>query len=164
MLKYKEKINEAIDFYADDNLERFDTLIKEIVKRLKDDLKEIHASDNKDSRIIAQIHYTWGFVLALNNEAEQALLRYEEALKNDPKNDEIVWEMVQIFLNQLYTPEPARKLLEERLLKNDPKNQEYKDALVLAKMSFNPNDTEEIKINNTANVQKDDLKKLKDLN
>jgi tetratricopeptide (TPR) repeat protein len=147
----EKELNEAMDLYADGKEAESEALLDRLTERLKE--LRIKAKQPGSAMREVDVLLSWALCLVLLQEYEQALLKYEEALKLDPANDEIVWEMAQLFLYQLHKPDSAKALLEERLLKNSPDNEEYQDAFRLAKMAFAPEETEEIVIDPEKHTQ-----------
>jgi tetratricopeptide (TPR) repeat protein len=80
----------------------------------------------------AQRYYWWGKALTLQEEWEQALLRFERAIELDPDHQGALWETATILMDALDKPESARTILKERLLKLDPGNADYAEALASA--------------------------------
>ena len=70
----------------------------------------------------------WALSLAVLEEWEQALLKYEQILSIDSVDEESLWQASLILLRNMERPESARALIADRLL---PLNQlpEYLDAL-----------------------------------
>ena len=68
-------------------------------------------------------------VLQLQEEYQQAVLRYEQILKLEPENQDVLFEVVTILLENLESPAPALAILEDRLIPLDPENREYRDMV-----------------------------------
>ncbi len=130
MIIFEEKINAAIDLFADGNETQFHTDMEELINKLKDEFKTAKLTPQ-------DVLETWALCLTLTDDFELALLKYEEALKLDPLNDELVWKMVEILLHNQQEPSSAKTLLTERLLKNEPENEDYLEALKMADLALN---------------------------
>jgi len=128
---FEKQLSDAMDMYAEGNEPEFHSRVHEVlylVKSMKTNKQNVPAEE-------AERLETWGFALTLLDEHEQAVLKYEEALKLEPARDDLVFRITELLLHQLHRPESAKALLEERLLKNDPDNEEYQEALRLAKLA-----------------------------
>ena len=113
--------SDAIDLIADDRTAEAEELLNAFIAALKSSMNGADADAGR--------YYWWGRALALQEEWEQALLRFEDALRTDPGHEGALWETVQILMDALDKPESAKTLLTERLLKLGPENPDYLEAL-----------------------------------
>lgn len=130
-------LNDAIDLLADDRQEEAETLLHAFAASLK---AAMNGSDADAER-----WYFQGRALALLDEWEQALLRYESALQVKPDHKEALWETAVILMDELDKPELAKTLLVERLLKMEPGNESYKEALASAEVLIRRRDGRPLK-------------------
>lgn len=120
-----EKIlSDAIDLIVDEREEEAERLLAAFTAALKGAMNGTEAD--------AQRYFLWGRALELQDEWEQALLRFESALNLVPDHEPSLWETVTILMDELDRPESAKTLLEERLLKLKPDHPEYREALASA--------------------------------
>ncbi len=120
-----EKIlSDAIDLIADEREQEAEEMLNAFVAALKG------AMNGSDAD--AQRYYWWGKALSLQDEWEQALLRFERAIEIDPDHEAALWETASILMDALDKPESARAILQERLLKLSPGNADYAEALASA--------------------------------
>lgn len=117
---------DAIDLIVDFRQEEAETLLNAFTGVLKAAMNGTDAD--------AQRYYYWGRALALLDEWEQALLRYESALGVLPDHEPSLWETAVILMDELDKPESAKAILEERLLKLKPGNPVYAEALASAEV------------------------------
>ena len=122
----ESELSRAIDIYAAGDEAKGDHVAQKAVERLKPFL----VGEHRRGALLL-----WGFGLQLLRESEQALLRYEEILKDDPADEEALWQCVKILLVDMENAASARKILEERLLPIAPK-EEYQDALRMARLAL----------------------------
>ncbi len=120
-----EKIlSDAIDLIVDEREEEAERLLTAFTGALKAAMNGTEAD--------AQRYYLWGRALELQDEWEQALLRFESALNLVPDHEPSLWETVTILMDELDRPESAKTLLEGRLLKLQPDHPDYREALASA--------------------------------
>ncbi|HEX2613280.1 MAG TPA: hypothetical protein VHO02_06790 [Fibrobacteria bacterium] len=93
----------------------------------------------------AQRHYWWGKALTLQDEWEQALLRFERAIELDPDHEGALWETATILMDALDKPESAKTILQERLMKLNPGNPDYAEALASAETLIRRRDGKPLK-------------------
>lgn len=117
-------LSDAIDLIADLREKEAGEMLKAFTAALK-------ASMN-GSGADADRYYYWGRALGLQEEWEQALLRFESALHIRPDHEGALRETAVILLDELDKPESAKAILEERLLKLQPGHPEYTEALASA--------------------------------
>ena len=115
---------DAIDLIADERQEEAEDLINAFTAALK---TTMNGGDGDADR-----YYWWGRALALLDEWEQALLRYESAIQINPDHEAALWETAVILMDERDKPESAKTILEERLLKLKPGHPEYVEALASA--------------------------------
>jgi tetratricopeptide (TPR) repeat protein len=117
-------LSDAIDLIADEREVEAGVMLDAFIATLKG------AMNGSDADALR--HYYWGRALALMEEWEQALLRYEGALQVDSNHEESLREIAFILLDELDRPESAKAILEERLLKLNPGAPEYVEAVASA--------------------------------
>jgi tetratricopeptide (TPR) repeat protein len=117
-------LGDAIDLIVDFREEEAEEMLNAFTAALK------AAMNGSDAD--AQRYYYWGRALALLDEWEQALLRFESALHVLPDHEPSLWETAMILMDELDKPESAKTILQERLLKLKPHNPAYKEALASA--------------------------------
>ncbi len=130
-------LNDAIDLLADARQEEAETLLNAFVATLK---SAMNGSDADAER-----WYFQGRALALLDEWEQALLRFEHALQIKPNHEPALWETVVILMDELDKPELAKTLLEQRLLALKPTDETYKEALASAEVLIRRRDGRPLK-------------------
>jgi tetratricopeptide (TPR) repeat protein len=128
---------DAIDLIVDFRQEEAETLLNAFTGALK---AAMNGSDGD-----AQRYYYWGRALALLDEWEQALLRYESALNVLPDHEPSLWETAVILMDELDKPESAKAILEGRLLKLKPGNPVYVEALASAEVLIRRRDGRPLK-------------------
>lgn len=120
-----EKIlSDAIDLIADDRVEEAEALLATFTGALRQAMNGTEAD--------AQRYYLWGRALELQEEWEQALLRFESALNLLPDHEPSLWETAVILMDELEKPESAKTVIQERLLKLKPDHPDYLEALASA--------------------------------
>jgi len=120
------ELSRAIDIYATGDDAKGDHVAQKAIERLKPFL----TGDHRRTALML-----WGFALQLLRESEQALLRYEDILQEDPADEEALWQCVKILLVDMENAASARKILEERLLPISAKD-EYQEALHMARLAL----------------------------
>jgi tetratricopeptide (TPR) repeat protein len=120
-MDYEASLNQALDLLVDGE----DKKAHRILQGGIDDVKS-HLSGADDD---LNRYYYWGRFLTAMEEFEQALLKFEKALKIDPDHEGSLWETASIFLHDLDSPESAKSLLSEKLVKRFPENPLYSEAL-----------------------------------
>lgn len=120
-----EKIlSDAIDLIVDERVEEAETLLAAFTGALKAAMNGTEADAHR--------YYLWGRALELQDEWEQALLRFESALNLLPDHEPSLWETAMILMDELEKPESAKTVIAERLLKLKPGHPEYLEALASA--------------------------------
>jgi tetratricopeptide (TPR) repeat protein len=120
-----EKIlGDAIDLIADSRDAEAEDMLNAFILTLKGSMNGSEAD--------AERYYYWGRALALQEEWEQSLLRYESALQLKPNHEGALWETAVILMDELEKPESAKSVLEQRLLPLKPKDENYLEALASA--------------------------------
>jgi tetratricopeptide (TPR) repeat protein len=133
-----EKIlSDAIDLIADEREAEAEEMLNAFTAALKG------AMNGSDAD--AQRYYWWGKALTLQDEWEQALLRFERAIELDPDHQAALWETTTILMDALDKPESAKTILQERLLKLDPVNPDYVEALASAETLIRRRDGKPLK-------------------
>jgi tetratricopeptide (TPR) repeat protein len=130
-------LSDAIDLIADDRQAEAEEMLNAFTAALKG------AMNGGDAD--AQRYYWWGKALTLQDEWEQALLRFERALELEPDHQPALWETATILMDALDKPESAKAILQERLLKLDPGNAEYAEALASAETLIRRRDGKPLK-------------------
>lgn len=125
LAQIEQQLAHAIDLYAEGEDAKADTRVERAVERLRGHLQ---GPERRSALML------WAMALQMIREPQMALLRYEDVLKDNPSDEEALWQSVQIFLVDLELPDSARKILEERLLPIADK-QDYKDALHMARLA-----------------------------
>lgn len=125
LAQIEQQLAHAIDLYAEGEDAKADTQVERAVETLRGHLQ---GPERRSALML------WAMALQMIREPQMALLRYEEVLKDNPEDEEALWQSVQIFLVDLELPDSARKILEERLLPLSDK-QDYKDALHMARLA-----------------------------
>lgn len=143
-----EKIlSDAIDLIIDDREAEAEQLLAAFTGALKAAMNGTEAD--------AQRYYLWGRALELQDEWEQALLRFESALNLVPDHEPSLWETVTILMDELDRPESAKTLLEERLLTLKPDHPEYLEALASAEALIRRRDGRPLKPWKAGEVEED---------
>ena len=133
-----EKIlSDAVDLIVDGREAEAEEMLNAFIAALKGAMNGADAD--------AQRHYWWGKALTLQDEWEQALLRFERALEIDPDHKDALWETATILMDALDKPESAKTILQERLLKLDPGNADYAEALASAETLIRRRDGKPLK-------------------
>jgi tetratricopeptide (TPR) repeat protein len=117
-------LSEAIDLIADFREEEAGEMLNAFTAALKSSMNGSDAD--------AERYYYWGRALEIQEEWEQALLRFESALRIHPDHEQALRETVMILLDELDRPDSAKAILTEKLLKLAPENPEYREALASA--------------------------------
>lgn len=128
---------DAIDLIVDGREEEAAAMLDAFIATLK------AALNGSDADALRQ--YYWGRALALMDEWEQALLRFEAALQVDPDHEPSLREIAFILLDELDKPESAKVILQERLLKLNPGNPDYAEALASAETLIRRRDGKPLK-------------------
>lgn len=120
-MNWNDQLCDAMDLYAEGREIEAKHAFEEIEQGLA-----AHCNENPED----EIHFELlGQVLELQEEYQQALLRYEKILQFDPDNQRILWKIVELFKEPLESPVQAKSVLENRLLPLDPKNPDYLECL-----------------------------------
>jgi tetratricopeptide (TPR) repeat protein len=130
-------LNDAIDLLADDRQEEAETMLNAFAATLKAAMNGSEAD--------AERYYFQGRALALLDEWEQSLLRFEQALQIKPDHEPALWETVVILMDELDKPELAKTLLEQRLLVLKPQDETYTEALASAEVLIRRRDGRPLK-------------------
>lgn len=120
-MDYEASLNQALDLLADGE----DHKARRILQGGIDDVKKNLADSDAD----LPRYYYWGRFLTAMEEYEQALLKFEKALRIDPDHEGSLWETASIFLHDLDRPDTAKTLLADKLVKRFPANPTYVEAL-----------------------------------
>jgi tetratricopeptide (TPR) repeat protein len=120
-MDYEASLNQALDLLADGEDRRARVLLESGIKDVK---ARLAGSDEDLAR-----YYYWGRFLTALEEYEQALLKFEKALKIDPAHEGSLWETASILLHDMDRPELAKALLAEKLLPLAPGNELYAETL-----------------------------------
>jgi len=117
-------LSDAIDLIVDERMEEAEALLATFTGALRSAMNGTDAD--------ALRYYWWGKALSLQDEWEQALLRFESALNLNPDHEPSLWETAVILMDELEKPESAKTVIQERLLKLKPGHPEYVEALASA--------------------------------
>ncbi len=120
----EEILSDAIDLIADFREEEAAEMLNAFTAALK---ASMNGSDADAER-----YYYWGRALEIQEEWEQALLRFESVLRIRPEHEPSLREIAMILLDALDRPESAKTILTEKLLKLNPGYPEYVEALASA--------------------------------
>jgi tetratricopeptide (TPR) repeat protein len=120
-MDYEASLNQALDHLADDEERKARVLLEAGIKHVK-----AHLTGGDDD---LERHYYWGRFLTALEEYEQALLKFEKALRIDPEHEGSLWETASILLHDLDKPELAQTLLKEKLVPLHPENTLYAETL-----------------------------------
>jgi tetratricopeptide (TPR) repeat protein len=120
-MDYEASLNQALDLLADGEDRKARQLLQGGVTHVKANLT--------DSEADLERFYYWGRFLTAMEEYEQALLKFEKALRIDPAHEGSLWETASILLHDMDRPELAKALLAEKLLPLQPANPLYEEAL-----------------------------------
>lgn len=123
-MDYEAVLNRGLDLLADGEEDGAERVFQSIIDHLKGRLDKTGADLDR--------YYYWGRALTAMEEYEQALLKFEKALKIDPGHEPTLWETASIFLHDMERPESAQSLLKEKLLPKSPGNPLYEEALKAA--------------------------------
>ena len=127
-MDYEAVLNQALDLLADGEERKAGRILQGCI----DDVKK--SLTGTDSDLIR--FYYWGRCLTAMEEVEQALLKFEKALRIDPDHEGSLWETASIFLHDLERPESAKPILADRLLKLHPDNALYQETLRAAEFTL----------------------------
>jgi|GEM_PF-5133582 len=106
-MELEKTLSQAIDYLCDGNQHKANLLMEQCHTELID-LKQNH-------KMSSEHWLLWGTLLELQEEWEQAILKYESALNTDPDLAEAWIKICKILFYQLEKPELAHKLLKEKL-------------------------------------------------
>jgi tetratricopeptide (TPR) repeat protein len=120
-MDYESALNQALDLLADGEDRKARVILEGGIKHVKAGLAGTDADLNR--------YYYWGRFLTAMEEYEQALLKFEKALKIDPDHEGSLWETASILLHDMDRPELAKALLAEKLLPLVPGNPLYVETL-----------------------------------
>jgi tetratricopeptide (TPR) repeat protein len=120
-MDYESALNQALDLLADGEDRKARVLLEGGIRDLKPRLSGTDADLDR--------YYYWGRFLTALEEYEQALLKFEKALKIDPAHEGSLWETASILLHDMDRPELAKALLAEKLLPLAPANPLYAETL-----------------------------------
>lgn len=120
-MDYEASLNQALDLLADGEDQKARRILQGGVAHVKSALTHTDADLDR--------FYYWGRFLTAMEEYEQALLKFEKALRIDPSHEGSLWETASILLHDLDKPELAKALLAERLLPLHPDNPLYSETL-----------------------------------
>jgi tetratricopeptide (TPR) repeat protein len=120
-MDYEATLNQALDLLADGEERKAGRILQASIDDIK---KHLTGTDSDLERF-----YFWGRCLTAMEEVEQALLKFEKALRIDPDHEGSLWETASIFFHDLDRAESAKPLLVDRLLKHHPNNELYQETL-----------------------------------
>lgn len=120
-MDYEASLNQALDLLADGEDRRAQSLLENGIKHVKANL----TGDASD----LDRYYYWGRFLTAMEECEQALLKFEKALRIEPSHEGSLWETASILLHDMDRPELAKALLAEKLIPLAPGNPLYEETL-----------------------------------
>jgi tetratricopeptide (TPR) repeat protein len=120
-MDYESALNQALDLLADGEDRKARAILEGGIKDVK---ARLAGSDADLDR-----YYYWGRFLTAMEEYEQALLKFEKALKIDPSHEGSLWETASIQLHDMDRPELAKALLKDKLLPLAPGNPLYVETL-----------------------------------
>lgn len=120
-MDYEASLNQALDLLADGEDQMARRILQGGVAHVKSHLTDSEAD-------LERLYY-WGRFLTALEEYEQALLKFEKALRIDPSHEGSLWETASILLHDLDKPELAKTLLAERLVPLHPDNPLYAETL-----------------------------------
>jgi tetratricopeptide (TPR) repeat protein len=120
-MDYEASLNQALDLLADGEDRKALALLEAGVKDVK---KNLTGGDEDLGR-----HYYWGRFLTAMEEYEQALLKFEKALRIDPDHEGSLWETASILIHDLDKPDLAKALLKDKLIPLHPDNELYVETL-----------------------------------
>ncbi len=124
-MDYENEICQAIDLMADDRHQESCRLLESCINRIK---KQLQAGKSQ-----CENYYYWGMCLSIMDEHQQALLKFESAVRLNPNHQASLWQIAGILLYTLDKPKSALRILEDALLPLVPENKEYQRALSDAK-------------------------------
>jgi tetratricopeptide (TPR) repeat protein len=127
-MDYEAQLNQALDLLADSDEGGATRILQKCIDHIKSRLSGT-AED-------LPRYYYWGRCLTAMEEFEQALLKFEKALRLDPGHEASLWEAASILLHDLDRPENAKTLIAERLLHLRPSHPPYEDALRTAEFTL----------------------------
>jgi tetratricopeptide (TPR) repeat protein len=117
----------AIDLIVDGKETSAARLLEDCETRLLVGIKTSHSPDE-----ISEMRELLGDCYSLQEEHEQALLAWEQALGTRPQAQTVLWKMVNTLLGELEQPALAARILQEQLLPLDPENLDWNQALRIA--------------------------------
>lgn len=120
-MEYETTLNQALDLLADGEDRKAGRLLQSCI----DDIKRNLSDDASDLNRF----YYWGRCLTAMEEPEQALLKFEKAMRIDPDHEGSLWETASLLYHDLERPESAQPILAERLVKLYPDNELYQETL-----------------------------------
>jgi tetratricopeptide (TPR) repeat protein len=120
-MDYEIALNQALDLLADGEERKARGILEAGIKHVKAGLAGSDADLDR--------YYYWGRFLTAMEEYEQALLKFEKALKFDPGHEGSLWETASILLHDMDRPELAKALLAGKLLPLVPDNPLYVETL-----------------------------------
>jgi tetratricopeptide (TPR) repeat protein len=130
-------LSDAIDLIVDDRQGEAENLLAAFTTALRQAMNGTEADAHR--------YYLWGRALELQDEWEQALLRFESALNLLPDHEPSLWETAMVLMDELDKPELAKTVITERLLKLKPDHPEYVEALASAEALIRRRDDRPLK-------------------
>ena len=127
-MDYEASLNKALDLLADGEDAKAHRILQAGIDHVKTRLAGKAPAETPPLRE-EYLHYYWGRFLTAMEEPEQALLKFEKALKINPGQEGSLWETASLLLHELDKPELAKRLLSEKLLVLFPANPLYREAL-----------------------------------
>lgn len=107
-MDFEKHLCEAIDLITDGEDEKARSIMSDCVKGLQ--------TLKKNNTITAQHWMYWGTIMEIQEEWEQAILKYESALNVDPSLLDAWLKIGQILLYNMEKPDAAQKVLKEKIL------------------------------------------------
>lgn len=120
-MDYEASLNQALDLLADEEERKAHALLEAGIKHVK-------ASLNGGDEDLGRYYY-WGRFLTAMEEYEQAMLKFEKALRLDPDHEGSLWETASILIHDLDKPDLAKTLLKDKLIPLHPDNPLYIETL-----------------------------------
>ncbi len=115
---FNEEIGRAIDLIADGKQEEAEFRLQQCIQSIKSNIhKNMHVAD---------CYLAWGVCLSIQEEYQQAVLKFEKVLELEPNHEEALWQIVTTLWYNLASPEAAHSILMKRLIHLYPKKSRYR--------------------------------------